>query len=203
MLQAGEVQLATLLTTDDAKKMPASYIELTGESVGIRVNPEHPVLKDVRVRQAMNLAINRPALATAIFGGKAQPMRVACFHPTTDEVLWPGIWNPAWEQQAEDLYGYQPAKAKEASPITYVSKDDPPFLVVHGTDDATVPYDQAVRFYEAEKQAGMNTTMVTMQGGGHGIGGPEIAARVKAFLDKHLLGKDITVSAEPIRVAAK
>jgi acetyl esterase/lipase len=97
----------------------------------------------------------------------------------------------------------QPTKAKEASPITYVSKDDPPFLIVHGTDDATVPYDQAVRFYEAEKQAGINTTMVTMQGGGHGIGGPEIAARVKAFFDKHLLGKDVTVSAEPIRVAAK
>ena len=67
---------------------------------------------DTRVRQAMNLAINRSALATAIFGGKAQPMRVACFHPTTDEGLWPGSWNPAWEQQAEDLYGYHPAKAK-------------------------------------------------------------------------------------------
>ena len=40
MLQAGEVQLATLLTTDDAKKMPAYLIELTGESVGIRMNPE-------------------------------------------------------------------------------------------------------------------------------------------------------------------
>ena len=39
-------------------------------------------------------------------------MRMACFHPTTDEALWPGIWNPAWEQEAEDLYGYQPAKAK-------------------------------------------------------------------------------------------
>jgi hypothetical protein len=42
-------------------------------------------------------------------------MRVACFHPTTDEVLWPGIWNPAWEREAEDLYS-QPGQAllKEA-----------------------------------------------------------------------------------------
>jgi ABC-type transport system substrate-binding protein len=67
---------------------------------------------DKRVRQAMNLAINRPALAATLLGGKAQPMRVACFNPTTDEALWPGIWNPAWEQQAEEQYGYQPAKAK-------------------------------------------------------------------------------------------
>jgi acetyl esterase/lipase len=97
----------------------------------------------------------------------------------------------------------KPEAAKEASPITYVSKDDPPFLVVHGTNDATVPYDQAVRFSSALKDGGVNTTLVTMQNGGHGIGGQEIANRVKAFFDKHLLGKDVTVSSEPIQVAAK
>lgn len=95
----------------------------------------------------------------------------------------------------------KPEAAKEASPITYVSKDDPPFLVVHGSNDATVPYDQGVRFHAAQQQAGMNTTLVTMQGGGHGIGGPEITNRVKAFFDKHLLGKDVSISAEPIVVA--
>jgi ABC-type transport system substrate-binding protein len=33
-------------------------------------------------------------------------------HPQADEALWPGIWNPEWEKRAEDLYGYNPAKAK-------------------------------------------------------------------------------------------
>jgi acetyl esterase/lipase len=92
--------------------------------------------------------------------------------------------------------------ARHASPITYVSKDDPPFLVVHGTSDATVPYDQGVRFHAALKAAGVNATLITMQGGGHGIGGQEITGRVKAFFDKHLLGKDASISAEPIVVAA-
>ena len=41
MLQAGEVQLATLLTLEDAKKLPAYFIELTGEAVGLRINTEH------------------------------------------------------------------------------------------------------------------------------------------------------------------
>jgi acetyl esterase/lipase len=95
----------------------------------------------------------------------------------------------------------RPAEAKEASPITYITKDDPPFLVVHGTDDKTVPYDQAVRFHAAQKQAGLNTTFITMQDGGHGIGGPEITTRVRTFFDKHLLGKEISVSADPIQVA--
>src|SRR5712691_2131663 len=68
---------------------------------------------DKRVRQAMNMAINRQAIATNILGGKAQPMRVTRFHPQADETLWPGIWNPDWEKRAEDLYGYNPIKAKK------------------------------------------------------------------------------------------
>src|SRR5215470_384684 len=67
---------------------------------------------DKRVRQAMNMAINRKAMAANILSGKAQPMLVTRFHPKADEVLWPGIWNPEWEKRAEELYGYNPAKAK-------------------------------------------------------------------------------------------
>jgi peptide/nickel transport system substrate-binding protein len=74
MIQAGEVQLATLLTPEDAKKAPASLIELTGESVGIRINPEHPVLKDVRVRQALNLSVDRKSMIEALYGEVAEPL---------------------------------------------------------------------------------------------------------------------------------
>jgi len=67
---------------------------------------------DKRVRQAMNLAINRKAIAANILSGKAQPMLVTRFHPQADEGLWPGIWNPEWEKRFDELYGYNPAKAK-------------------------------------------------------------------------------------------
>jgi acetyl esterase/lipase len=93
--------------------------------------------------------------------------------------------------------------AKEASPITYVTKDDPPFLIVHGTDDRTVPFDQGVRLHEAQRKAGVDSTFVKIEGGGHGIGGPEVERRVRAFIEKHLLGKDVEVSAEPIQQAAR
>jgi acetyl esterase/lipase len=92
----------------------------------------------------------------------------------------------------------KPEIAKQASPITYVSKDDPPFLIVHGTADATVPFDQAVRFHAAQKQAGIDSTFIRIENGGHGIGGREIDARVRAFFEKHLLGKSTSVSADPI-----
>jgi acetyl esterase/lipase len=93
--------------------------------------------------------------------------------------------------------------AKQASPITYVTKDDPPFLIVHGTADATVPFDQAVRFHAAQKEAGIDTTFVKIENGGHGIGGREVEARVRAFFDKHLLGKDVQISSEPIQAPAQ
>ena len=68
---------------------------------------------DKRVRQAMNMAINRQAIATNILGGKAQPMlRDALQSARRTRPLWPGIWNPEWEKRAEDLYGYNPTKAK-------------------------------------------------------------------------------------------
>jgi ABC-type transport system substrate-binding protein len=67
---------------------------------------------DKRVRQALNKAINRQAIADNILGGTVQPMRVTRIHPELDAALWPGIWNSDWDKRFEDLYGYDPAKAK-------------------------------------------------------------------------------------------
>ena len=34
------------------------------------------------------------------------------YHPQLSTALWPGIWNPEWDKRFEDLYGYNPSKAK-------------------------------------------------------------------------------------------
>jgi acetyl esterase/lipase len=89
--------------------------------------------------------------------------------------------------------------AKNASPVTFVSKDNPPFLIMHGTADKTVPIAQAERLDAALKKAGVDSTFVRIEGGGHGFGGPEVNKRVQAFFDKHLLGKKVEVSSDPIK----
>jgi acetyl esterase/lipase len=89
--------------------------------------------------------------------------------------------------------------ARAASPITYVGKDAPPFLIVHGTADPLVPLAQAELLYEALKHAGRPATLVKIEGGGHGIGGLEVNARVRAFFDKCLRGQNVKVSDQPIR----
>jgi ABC-type transport system substrate-binding protein len=76
-----------------------------------KLDPKVPFVKK-EVRQAMNLAINRQALADNLLGGKVQPHRIMGYHQQLDGAIWPGIWNSDWDKRFEDLYGYDPAKAK-------------------------------------------------------------------------------------------
>ena len=73
-----------------------------------------------------------------------------------------------------------------ASPIHYVSKDDPPFLIIHGENDPTVPVTQAESFAAALKAAGVETTLEIATGRGHGAGGPKFQVMIKTFFDKYL-----------------
>lgn len=77
-----------------------------------KLNSKVPFV-DKRVRQAMNLAINRQAIADNLLLGKAHMARVATYHQGLDSRRWPGMWNAAWDTRFEELYGYNPAKARE------------------------------------------------------------------------------------------
>ena len=61
------------------------------------------------------------------------------------------------------------AKAIAASPIHYVSKDDPPFLIVHGEGDRVIPVEQSQRLYEELRKAGVNATLKILPAGHQGI----------------------------------
>ena len=91
-------------------------------------------------------------------------------------------------------------KARAASPITYVSKDDPPFLIFHGTEDPLVPFNQSERLAKALRQAGVDTLFVPVVGARpRRLPEPEVPKRIRQFFDKHLRGVDVgTISEEPI-----
>jgi ABC-type transport system substrate-binding protein len=76
-----------------------------------KLDPQVPFVKRA-VRQAMNMAVNRQAIAETLLGGKVQPHRVMGFHPQLSPAIWPGIWNPEWDTRFEERFGYDPAKAK-------------------------------------------------------------------------------------------
>ena len=78
-------------------------------------------------------------------------------------------------------------KAQRANPITYVTKDDPPFLIVHGDKDPLVPHNQSELLEEALKQAGVEVTFYTVPNGGHGgFKDPQVDILVTEFFRKHL-----------------
>lgn len=61
-----------------------------------------------------------------------------------------------------------PDRVARANPITYVTPDDPPFLVVHGDADLLVPHHQSELLEAALRKAGVRVRLVTIQGGPHG-----------------------------------
>ncbi|MFC1900813.1 alpha/beta hydrolase fold domain-containing protein [Chloroflexota bacterium] len=88
----------------------------------------------------------------------------------------------------------------KASPITYVSTDDPPLLMVHGNMDYTVSFKQSEHMLDAYQQEGLEATLIEVKDAGHGFrkvtDNPvvpsieEIEQAVLDFFVKHLIMAD-------------
>jgi len=61
----------------------------------------------------------------------------------------------------------------EASPISHVGPGMPAYLLIHGTKDEKVPYDQSPKMCEKMTAAGNSCEVFTVEGAGHGMGGWE------------------------------
>ena len=70
-------------------------------------------------------------------------------------------WVPEQEGQRE--------LAKRVSPMTYVRKDLPPILTLHGDVDKTVPYEQGANLTRELTKVGANARLITVSGAGHGF----------------------------------
>jgi acetyl esterase/lipase len=88
--------------------------------------------------------------------------------------------------------GDAPAIATLASPIAHVRPGDPPFLLVHGTNDGLVPVSHARRMAAALRQAGVPASLLELPEVGHGFVGlaasrdPTVRCTVDAFLVRWL-----------------
>ena len=78
--------------------------------------------------------------------------------------------------------------ARKASPVTYVHASAPPFLIMHGTTDQTVPFAQAVLLRDALQKVGAEVTFIPFEGAGHfpAIPTPEFYPPMIDFFSKHL-----------------
>jgi acetyl esterase/lipase len=80
-------------------------------------------------------------------------------------------------------------EAKKASPVYFVTSDDPPILTFQGTKDDLVPHTQAEKLVDAMTKAGVPGRTELLIGKGHGWGDPEMRhtfAETFAFFDRYL-----------------
>jgi acetyl esterase/lipase len=84
-------------------------------------------------------------------------------------------------EEKKDLY-------RKASPLIYVSKDDPPFLFFHGTKDKLVGIENSEKMVKKLTEVGVSARLVTMEDEGHGWGGQKLTTTldetVRFFAEK-------------------
>ena len=83
--------------------------------------------------------------------------------------------------------GYGKAEADKASAIQYVSEETPPFMILHGTEDAVVPMAQSEKLYNTLQKAGIPCEIAVVEGAAHGddlFYQDEMIDLVLSFLDR-------------------
>ncbi len=132
---------------------------------------------------SIGTGLGKPSLSTnstdPIDQVSSQVQAVACFFPPTDLVNFGSLELLFVEQ--EHLKRYRAAFAvdtksredkrkvmQELSPIYAVSKQMPPVLLLHGTQDTIVPLEQSQRFIARVKEQGVPAQLIIHQGGEHG-----------------------------------
>lgn len=137
---------------------------------------------------------------------------VACFFPPTDflnygkpgeNALGRGIlsgFKPPFDFHEQDpkTKVFRPITdearileiGRQISPVTHVSADDPPMLIIHGDADQLVPIQQAELFLDQLKKAGGQGKLVVKKGGSHGW--PDLLKDMNTiadWFDEHLKKK--------------
>ena len=101
----------------------------------------------------------------------------------------PSVWRDVYKIPKEG----DPTQAKvlqDVSAITHIKKGLPPFLLIHGTDDKQVSYQQSVQFQKKMNAIGNRCELITVEGGQHGMGVinnfPDTKVKMIAWLKKAL-----------------
>ena len=95
-----------------------------------------------------------------------------------------------------EVSGVDPAKNpdyfKAFMPLAHITKDYPPTLMIHGTSDTDVPYEQSALMRDAFQQQNVKHRLITIEDGEHGLSGgdrdaiEDAYAAVVPFLNKHV-----------------
>jgi acetyl esterase/lipase len=97
----------------------------------------------------------------------------------------------------QDIFSQDEAVRKRASPITYITSNDPPFLIIQGDKDALVPREQSRKFFLKLQANGVPAKLVIVKNAGHMLkpnppgsqidpSQADVIRMVTEFFDQHL-----------------
>ena len=61
--------------------------------------------------------------------------------------------------------------AIQANPITHLTSDDPPMLIIHGTEDMTVPFTQSETLFWSLRDHNLSAELFPLPGADHDLTG--------------------------------
>jgi acetyl esterase/lipase len=81
-------------------------------------------------------------------------------------------WSPGVERILQNVFGSSAEVRRDASPVSHVAAGDPPYLILQGDQDTTVPETQSIELAQRLRSVGVPVTLVIVKGGRHGLSGP-------------------------------
>ncbi|MGW8956906.1 alpha/beta hydrolase fold domain-containing protein [Paenibacillus sp. NPDC055715] len=122
---------------------------------------------------------------TKVGEGFSQEVQEKHKSPSATEALW--VNGTAVFGRGGSILDH-PEAAAAANPISYVTKDDPPFLIMHGDQDTLVSPNQTEILHNALVEKGVDSTRYVVKGAAHGGDywlQPEVTQVMIDFLNKH------------------
>ena len=116
---------------------------------------------------------NDPSLDVGEYLEESSKVQAACpWYPPTDLSAFPCESAEKCASSAESLLlGFNSMlnkeKAYQSSPVSKVTKDAPPFLIIHGNCDQVVPYVQSETLYGLLEKKDCDVTLLTLDGADH------------------------------------
>ena len=102
----------TLVDAQNMKQTNPAVIQTVSQSNSsctLEMRQDKAPFTDIRVRQAMQLAINLPLIASSYYGGNASPLPLEL--TSYDNAAWAWAYDK-WPQELKDQYAYNPTGAK-------------------------------------------------------------------------------------------
>ena len=122
---------------------------------------------------AMAALVDDPAYDVGAFTQVSSEVQAACtWYPVTDAT---GFSYPSPLEAAASMESLllgknvmlEPEEALKISPVNFVKKGAPPFLIIHGDNDHTVPFAQGEALHDKLEVVGADVKLLVLEGSDH------------------------------------